>query len=448
MHARHILFLGIILFSLSCKKKTEEQPPLPQAPPVAKLTFPTNKEGSTGTVLMIEGENFAEKPADNVIKVNGVQVSHVEVVELKPLTGNKTTRMLRTCIPKGAKSGEVTLTIGNNTIELGGLVIKEYTSDGKWKQVADFPGTPKTGLTSAFVINGKAYVGLGGKATTEEYTDTYFYDFWEYDPSLDKWTKKADFPGGNRNYFISFAIGNKGYLGLGSRDDVVGSLGDEFQKDFWEYDPAIDKWAKKKDFPGGRRTKAYCLSIGNHGYVGSGLNVAVEVQNDLWQYNPIDDSWKERAPFPYKEAFAYGLSIETPLMMSTPSKGYLMSSELADLWGIKYAFWQYDPLTDKWAQKSTFIGINSKNGVISATYDVMLTFGFSLGGQVYVPMLYYDNLSKTWYPQLFAYDEGAGNWTKKPDYTAPPQNNVTFSIGNNAYVGLGPFQKDLWKFTP
>lgn len=37
-------------------------------------------------------------------------------------------------------------------------------------------------------------------------------DFWEYDPAADKWTQKASLPlAGEENRSIGFSIGNKGY---------------------------------------------------------------------------------------------------------------------------------------------------------------------------------------------------------------------------------------------
>ena len=52
----------------------------------------------------------------------------------------------------------------------------------------------------------------------------YFADFWEYDPSTNVWTQKADFGGGARSGAVGFSIGSKGYIGTGGAND------------FWEYD--------------------------------------------------------------------------------------------------------------------------------------------------------------------------------------------------------------------
>ena len=62
-------------------------------------------------------------------------------------------------------------------------------NDGNWIELSDFEGVARSGAV-AFTIGDKAYVGTG-------YDGTYWLkDFWEYDPLLNNWTRKADFPGG------------------------------------------------------------------------------------------------------------------------------------------------------------------------------------------------------------------------------------------------------------
>jgi hypothetical protein len=55
-------------------------------------------------------------------------------------------------------------------------------------------------------------------------------DFFEYDPSTNAWTQKADFGGTGRYYAIGFSISGKGYLGTGYTSGG-------FVKDFWEFTP-------------------------------------------------------------------------------------------------------------------------------------------------------------------------------------------------------------------
>ncbi len=53
-----------------------------------------------------------------------------------------------------------------------------------------------------------------------------------YDPATNAWTKKADVGGSLRWFSAGFAIGNKGYVGLGT-----GNTESDEKRDFWEYSP-------------------------------------------------------------------------------------------------------------------------------------------------------------------------------------------------------------------
>lgn len=61
-----------------------------------------------------------------------------------------------------------------------------------------------------------------------------------YDPVLNKWIQKADFPGTTRYYSTAFSIDNKGFVGLGMVDGV-------YFNDFWVYDEPTNKWSQIED---------------------------------------------------------------------------------------------------------------------------------------------------------------------------------------------------------
>src|SRR5437870_3433085 len=52
--------------------------------------------------------------------------------------------------------------------------------------------------------------------------------------------------------------------------------------DFWEWDSASNTWTKKADFPGGNRTDETCFTIGNKGYIATGSLGGTPNFNDLW----------------------------------------------------------------------------------------------------------------------------------------------------------------------
>ena len=109
-----------------------------------------------------------------------------------------------------------------------------------WSRIADFPGTARAGA-AAFSIDSFGYVCLGGQAGSG--AGVYPTDLWQYNPFINVWTQKADFPGQGRADAICFVIGSKAYIGLG---DAGGAY-----NDFWEYDPVTDTWTQKANFRGG-----------------------------------------------------------------------------------------------------------------------------------------------------------------------------------------------------
>ena len=164
----------------------------------------------------------------------------------------------------------------------------EYDSlNDSWRELDTFPGIGKVSAT-AFTIGNLAYVGTGNRTNiVGSETNT----FWEFDPSGGTWTQKADFPGQRRDRATSFTIGNFGYLGLGfnTEDSSTTSLGD-----FWQYNPTDDSWTQKADYGGQARSGPVSFVINDEGYVGLGFPVL----RDFWRYSPDNDSWEEIGRFP------------------------------------------------------------------------------------------------------------------------------------------------------
>jgi CARDB/Galactose oxidase, central domain len=145
-------------------------------------------------------------------------------------------------------------------------------------------------------ITDKGYVGAG--------LDQNFVaqnDFYEYNPVTNAWTQKANFGGVARIGAVGFGIGKKGYMGTGS---FTGAGGTIFQTttfaDFWEYNPLSNTWVRKTDFPGGTRGNAIGFSIGQYGYIGTGISVVSNTDfypNTFYQYNPLNNTWTQKANF-------------------------------------------------------------------------------------------------------------------------------------------------------
>lgn len=167
-----------------------------------------------------------------------------------------------------------------------------------WTQVAGFPGNNGQGMYfgACFVIDDKAFI-VGGKHGPNNYTSAMYM----YDPAQDLWYLAASFPGGVRYQLSALSIDGKGYVGLGTDQDL-------YRQDWWEYKLETNSWAQRADLPGSARASAVTFTIGQRGYVCMGTNGGM--LDDLWEYNPYSNSWSSRAPYggsPRKNAIAFVL---------------------------------------------------------------------------------------------------------------------------------------------
>jgi N-acetylneuraminic acid mutarotase len=236
------------------------------------------------------------------------------------------------------RNGAVAFSIGEKGyIGMGSGTKDFWEYDPKvniWTQKADFEGTARSDAV-AFSIGEKGYIGMGSNAK----------DFWEYDPTINTWTQKADFAGTARRGAVGFSIGDKGYFGTG------GSL-----KDFWEYDPSENTWSQKADMTEHGRYDAVGFAIGGKGYVGTGFRYIGNIGSqlgDFWEYDPSSDSWTQKANVggPARE-LAVGFSIGNMGYIGTG----IGTSFLKD-------FWAYDPISDTWTKATDFEGTARTNAV-------------------------------------------------------------------------------------
>jgi N-acetylneuraminic acid mutarotase len=178
--------------------------------------------------------------------------------------------------------GYVCLGSDNSSIGLLKDVWEYDPQNDAWTQKADFPGDARL-LATALVIGQKAYIVGGGRSGVHK------NDVWEYDPLTDTWTRKNDFPGWGINGAAGFVVNNRGYMGTGIIDGAAWAT----TRDFWEYDPTGDTWTKRADFPGVGRGYAQGFAIGSKGYIGLGVQYVqpMTVPVDLWEYDPQGNAW-------------------------------------------------------------------------------------------------------------------------------------------------------------
>lgn len=233
-----------------------------------------------------------------------------------------------------------------------------------WSQVAEFAGTGRQEAV-AFVVADKAYVGTGYDGNTA-LDNGYKKDFYQYDPATNKWKAVADFPI-VRNTASAFTLGDKGYVGLGYNAS-------NYFQDFYQYDPATDKWTEVATFTGGKRRGANAFTIGGKAYVGFGLNNSAVSTKDLYQFDPAGNggkgAWiKMEDSNTDLNARAFGFT----LVMN--EKAYIVGGTgLSDVW-------EYTPGTNTWVSVAPFLG-GSRSYAAGFSLGNIGYLGTGIGGAV------------------------------------------------------------------
>ena len=284
-----------------------------------------------------------------------------------------------------------------------------FSQGNNWRELNDFLGGQRERAV-AFAIGDFGYLGTG-LDTAEQVRK----DLWRYDPTTDSWTQMADLPGPARRDAIGFAAGGKGYIGLGV-DNQVSILGNKMQ-DLWEFDPILNSWLQKADYPGGGGNGAFFSTVFVAqekafvcgGKIGPNLYI-----NQLWEYKPSADAWTERAPFPGGVRYlAASFSID--------GEGYVGMGANQDVY--KKDFYKYNPGSNTWSTIAPF-----------PAYERGSACAFSLNGRGYVCLGTNGGLLD----DLIEYNPATNTWAIRANYGGSARKNaVSFVVNDKAYVGTG-----------
>lgn len=169
---------------------------------------------------------------------------------------------------------------------------------GKWTWIKhpQFPGAARSFAVS-FTLNGKGYVGTGCN------TNSYFSDFYSFDPKTNSWTRIADLPGKPRAGAISLIINGEAYVGFGTDKIYFSShelSSSNIFNDWYKYDEANNAWIALNSFPGAARSLPYSFLANNNAFLGGGYIINEEQtstywSNEFWQYISQSDTWQQLA---------------------------------------------------------------------------------------------------------------------------------------------------------
>ncbi len=203
-------------------------------------------------------------------------------------------------------------------------------------------------------------------------------------------TKKADFPGGQRWYLSSFATGDKVYTLCGFDSTTTGHSG---RNDLWQYSTTSDTWTQKANLPFMPRTLMSTMVINGTAYAGFGYDTTLVNRKDWWKYNEASDTWTQLPDFPGTERYgAYAFTWN--------GRGYILAGSSFDhtMGHALNDFWEFNPANNAWTKLGDFPGAGRALGFSQVIGD---TLYMGLGEDDSLQAYYHDNFkcylpAKTW----------------------------------------------------
>lgn len=310
---------------------------------------------------------------------------------------------------------------------------------GNWVQVSDFSGVPRTSAVSA-TIDDLGYVGTGYNYDQDE----RLQDFWTFNPTNGTWYQIASFPGAGRTNAVAFAAAGKLYVGTG----FDGTNGVRL-KDFYEYTPGTNTWVQISDLTTDNanspeligREGMIAFSVGDIGYVATGVDKDGILYKDMYAYNPEDGSWTQKSDFPgTKRKDAVVFVIDDIAYVCT---GISNGSYPDD-------FYSYDASLDTWTKLRAIS--DKSDDSYDDDYELVRNsaVGFAVGGKGYVAT----GGKSTSSNDVWEYNPSTDLWTQKTDFEGSARlSAVAFTIDDKGYVLTGQQGStsnfdDIWRFDP
>jgi N-acetylneuraminic acid mutarotase len=219
------------------------------------------------------------------------------------------------------------------------------------------------------LVNGRVYV-------TDDRGGMY-----EYNPTTDKWAKKAGSGFDKRSTPLS-AVNGKVYAigGITVADNVFLSV-------VQEYNPITDTWTRKKDLPFPLAWPSAC-TVGDKIYVFGGWSgVGIITVPTVMEYDPSADEWTKKADMPTGRGF---LPKSAPVING---KVYVIGGYQNTALSVTEI---YDLKTDTWTKGSDMPTPRFALSTTAAKGKIY-TFGGCLGANV---------VAQTWTKTVEVYDTG------------------------------------------
>ena len=286
----------------------------------------------------------------------------------------------------------------------------------KWTKVANFPN-PEEELYGS-VVNNKFYA-LGGFGQGGMPPGLVF----EYDPAVDRWTRKKDMPV-KVHHQAQAAYNGKLYVFGGCLRAISGEDGTQ---NAWEWDPATDNWRALAPLPV-KRCSAVADEVGGKIYLIGGLEpmengkgTRVTGRNEM--YDPATNTWTERSPMPTTRNHAMSGAVNGKIYVMG---GRLAAGNIPVTTNIDTVE-EYDPATNLWSPvKERMLQVRSGGGWATCNGRIYV------GGGEWITREFYAALRA-----VDAYDPATNTWENLPSMPGATHGNAMGCIGNKLYTASG-----------
>lgn len=240
------------------------------------------------------------------------------------------------------------------------------------------------------------------------------------------WTPKDSVNGQPRSVSSSFVLFGEGYI-LGGLDH------DGFRRKVYSYDFWQNDWDDELSIgglsgDGLERGSACAFSVENKGYICLGQGETNPFFGDMWEYDPVTETWAQKANFigsPRRQAVCFVID----------DLAYIGTG--IDANGLQKDMYRYDPATNIWTPMNDFGGTARKEAV-----------GFTMGDQGYVGTGD-DGVMLT---DFWQYEPSTDSWTQKTDFPGTPRKGaVGWGQFPSGFICMGEdinfeYRKDLWEY--
>ena len=303
---------------------------------------------------------------------------------------------------------------------------------GRWVRMAPIPEPNEE--RQSVVANGKLYmfggnaVEVGGKPGAPPGT------VFEYDPAGDKWTKKKNMQLPAHHVAVA-ENGGKIYVFGGAVQRQAGGPNYVPVNNAWEYDPVADSWKALAPMPS-KRIAASAVAVGGKIYVMGGAgNYPKNEDQPLNGNTPHRVLDLNQVYDPATNTWATRQTMPTPrshlFAAAVNGKIYLIGGRLGSM-AISTGsptdiVEEYDPATDKWGYLKSRMPTPRDSGV-AAAYQGKI---YVLGGQQITALN--NSVSRA----MEVYDPAANEWTSMANMPLARHGIVGGVIGNRMFIGGG-----------